>query len=43
MQEFSYDVLHSEKSMELDLGDSLQFPLPQDYINYISLDFIFFS
>lgn len=37
MQEFSYDVLHSEKSMELDLGDSLQFPLPQDYVNYIKI------
>ena len=37
MQEFSYDILHSEKSIELDLGDSLQFPLPQDYVNYIKI------
>ncbi len=34
LQEFSYDVLHSEKSVEIELGSALQFPLPQDYVNY---------
>ena len=34
VQEFSYDILHSEKAIEIELGDSLQFPLPQDYVNY---------
>ena len=34
LQEFSYDVLHSEKAIEIELGPTLQFPLPQDYVNY---------
>lgn len=34
VQEFSYDILHSEKAVEIELGDSLQFPLPQDYVSY---------
>jgi len=37
VQEFSYDILHSEKSMEIELGDSLQFPLPQDYVSYTKI------
>jgi len=34
LQEFSYDILHSEKSIELELGPTLQVPLPQDYVSY---------
>lgn len=37
MQEFSYDTLHSEKSVEIELGSTLQFPLPQDYVNYVKV------
>ena len=37
MQEFSYDILHSEKSVEIELGSTLQFPLPQDYVNYVKI------
>jgi len=37
VQEFSYDVLHSEKAIEIELGDSLQFPLPQDYVSYTKI------
>jgi len=37
MQEFSYDILHSEKSVEIELGSTLQFPLPQDYVNYVKV------
>lgn len=40
MQEFSYDILHSEKSVEIELGDALQFPLPQDYVNYVKVSHI---
>ena len=34
IQEFSYDILHSEKSMEIELSDALTFPLPQDFVAY---------
>ena len=40
MQEFSYDILHSEKSVEIELGSTLQFPLPQDYVNYVKVSHI---
>ena len=40
MQEFSYDILHSEKSVEIELGAALQFPLPQDYVNYVKVSHI---
>ncbi len=33
VQEFSYDILHSEKSIEVELGDALTVPLPQDYVS----------
>jgi len=33
MQEFSYDILRSNKSIEIELGPAGQFPLPQDYVN----------
>lgn len=34
IQEFSYDILHSEKSIEAELSDALTFALPQDYVTY---------
>jgi len=34
VQEFSYDILHSEKSVEIELSDALTFPLPQDFVAY---------
>ena len=37
VQEFSYDVLQSEKAMEIELGAALQFPLPQDYVSYTKI------
>jgi len=40
MQEFSYDILHSEKSVEIELGNALQFPLPQDYVNYVKVSHV---
>jgi hypothetical protein len=40
LQEFSYDILHSEKSIEIELNDALTFPLPQDYVNITSLSVV---
>ena len=40
LQEFSYDILHSEKSVEIELNDALTFPLPQDYVNIVSLSIV---
>lgn len=37
VQEFSYDVLHQDKSIEIELGSALQFPLPQDYVSYTKI------
>ena len=37
VQEFSYDIFHSEKSRELEIGPARQVVLPQDYVNYISV------
>jgi hypothetical protein len=37
VQEFSYDVLQSDKAIEIELGAALQFPLPQDYVNYTKI------
>ena len=34
VQEFSYDVLHSEKSVELELNEARIVQLPNDYVNY---------
>jgi len=34
-QEFSYDTLHSENNIEIELGPSLSMPLPGDYVNYV--------
>lgn len=37
LQEFSFDILHSEKSIEIELGSALTFPLPQDYVSLIQV------
>ena len=37
VQEFSYDVFHSEKSMEIQLSSTLQMSLPSDYVNWVKL------
>jgi len=37
LQELSFDTFKSCKSMELEVPNSLQLPLPQDYVNYVKL------
>ena len=37
IQEFSFDILPSIKSQEIELGPSLGMVLPQDYVNYVKL------
>jgi hypothetical protein len=39
VQEFSYDVFHSEKSIEVQLGPTLRMSLPSDYVNYIDISY----
>ncbi len=40
LQEFSYDVLHSQKSIEAELGPAKTFPLPQDYVSIVQVSFV---
>ena len=40
VQEFSYDVFHSENNMELELGPALTVPLPADYVNYVEVSYV---
>lgn len=35
VQEFSYDILYSEKQIEFEVSDRLAFPLPSDFVNYV--------
>ena len=37
VQEFSYDILLSEKNIEFELSESLSWALPSDYVNYVKL------
>ena len=37
LQEFSYDTINSIKSQELTVPLNLSVPIPQDYINYVSI------
>ncbi len=37
IQEFNFDVLPSNKSVEIEIGPQLYFVLPQDYVNYVKL------
>ena len=36
-QEFSYDVFHAEKAIEIEVSSTLQISLPSDYVNYVDL------
>jgi len=40
LQEFSYDTLKSIRSSELTVPSSLGLTIPQDYVNYVSLDWV---
>lgn len=40
LQELSYDVLPSHKSIEIEIPSKLYMILPQDYVNYIKLSWI---
>lgn len=37
VQEFSYDIFHAEKNMEIELSSTLQISLPSDYVNYVGI------
>jgi hypothetical protein len=37
LQEFSYDTINSIKSQELTVPLNLSIPIPQDYVNYVSI------
>lgn len=37
LQEFSYDTINSIKSQELTVPLNLSVPIPQDYVNYVSI------
>ncbi len=40
LQEFSYDILKTVKSQEVELSPSLAIPMPQDYVSYVKLCYI---
>ena len=40
LQEFSYDTLKSVNSQELTVPNNLSIPMPQDYVNYVSLHWV---
>jgi len=40
VQEFSYDILHSEKSIEVEVGDALTVMLPQDYVSLVQVSHV---
>jgi len=40
LQEFSYDILPSVKSQEIEIGPSLNFVLPKDYVNYVKITWV---
>lgn len=37
IQEFSFDILPSVKSQEIEIGPNLNFILPKDYVNYVKI------
>lgn len=37
IQEFSFDILPSVKSQEIEVGPALNFILPKDYVNYVKM------
>ena len=40
VQEFSYDIFHAEKNLEVELSSTLQLSLPSDYVNYIKISYV---
>lgn len=40
LQELNYDALKEVKAMELELGDTLQIILPNDYVNYVRISYV---
>lgn len=40
MQEFAYDITKVEKIQEVEIPASLSIPMPQDYVNYVSISWI---
>ncbi len=40
VQEFNYDILRTRTSIERELDSRLSVPMPQDFINYISINYI---
>ena len=40
IQEFSYDVFHSEKNIELELNEARVVTLPADYVNYVEMKWV---
>ena len=40
VQEFSYDILHAEKNLEIELSPTLQISLPSDYVNYVKVSYV---
>lgn len=40
VQEFSYDIFHAEKNLEIELSSTLQLSLPSDYVNYVKICYV---
>ena len=40
VQEFSYDIFHAEKNIEVELSSTLQLSLPSDYVNYVKICYV---
>jgi len=40
IQEFAYDITKVEKIQEVEVGPSLAIPMPQDYVNYVSISYV---
>lgn len=40
LQEFSYDILKTVKSQEVDVPLSMSIPFPKDYVNYVKLTYV---
>ena len=40
VQEFSYDIFHAEKNIEIELSSTLQLSLPSDYVNFVKMSYV---
>lgn len=40
IQEFAYDISRVEKIQEMEVGPSLQIPMPNDYVNYVKVSWV---